>query len=109
MYDAAEPVYSVTILEDLGGKNTTIQVGSSELILESAEDQGIRLPASCYAGKCISCTARLIEGKVEQDQVFLKPEEIAAGFVLTCKAYPRSNCVLLARQEEALLEFGTQA
>jgi ferredoxin len=97
-------VYSITLLQKGQEASTTIKVGADEFILESAEDQGIKLPASCYAGKCITCVSRLLEGEVEQDHVFLKPSEMAAGFILTCKSYPRSDCVILTHQEEALLD-----
>lgn len=98
------PVYSVTLVGTDQAASVTIKVGSDEFILESAEDQGIKLPASCYAGRCITCVSRLLEGKVEQDHVFLKPDELAAGFILTCKSYPRSDCVILTHQEDVLLE-----
>jgi ferredoxin len=97
------PVYSITLLQKDQAASTTIKVGADEYILESAEDQGLKLPASCYAGRCITCVSRLLEGEVDQDHVFLKPDELAAGFILTCKSYPRSDCVILTHQEDALL------
>ncbi len=100
---ADDQVYSITLVHEDQAISTTIQIGSDEYILESAEDQGVHLPASCNAGKCITCVSRLLEGEVEQDHVFLKPAEIAAGFILTCKSYPRSDCVILTHQEDALL------
>lgn len=103
MYSASDQVYSVTFVDPAQGSSVTIQVGSDENILESAEDQGIRLPASCYAGKCITCVGKVVSGCVEQDSVFLKPEEVKDGFVLTCRAYARSNCVILTHQEQVLL------
>jgi ferredoxin len=103
MFSASDKVYKITLIDGANGRSTTVQVSSEEFILESAEDQGVKLPASCYAGKCITCVGKLLEGEVEQDQVFLKPEEMAAGYVLTCKAYPRSDCTILTHQEDALL------
>ena len=97
------PVYSITLVGNGQPASITIKVGSDEYILESAEEQGIKLPASCYAGKCITCVSRLLEGEVDQDHVFLKPDEMDAGFILTCKSYPRSDCVILTHQEDALL------
>jgi ferredoxin len=97
------PVYNITLIGNSQSDSITIKVGSDEYILESAEDQGIKLPASCYAGKCITCVSRLLEGEVDQDHVFLKPDEIDSGFILTCKSYPRSDCVILTHQEDALL------
>lgn len=103
MFQASDQVYSVTFVNPIQGFSTKVQIGSDEYILESAEDQGVTLPSSCNAGKCITCVCRLLEGNVEQDHVFLKPQEIAAGFVLTCKAFPRSHCTLVTHQEDILV------
>lgn len=99
------PVYNITLVNGNEGTSVTIKVGSDEYILESAEDQGIELPSSCNAGKCITCASRLLEGEVDRDSAFLKPTEMAAGFILTCKSYPRSDCVILTHQEDALLNL----
>jgi ferredoxin len=99
------PVHNITLVGGNEGTSITIKVGSDEYILESATDQGIQLPASCNAGKCITCVSRLLEGEVDQDSVFLRPKEMAAGFILTCKSYPRSDCVILTHQEDALLNL----
>jgi ferredoxin len=103
MYSSTDKVYNVTVIDGKNGVSTTVKVGSDEYILESALDQGVTIPSSCNAGKCITCACKLTSGEVDQDQTFLKPDEIAAGFVLACRAYPRSDCVLVTHQESVLL------
>jgi ferredoxin len=105
MFSPSDQVYTVTLVDETNNVTTSLQIGSDESILDSALDQGVDLPASCYTGTCVTCACRLLEGEVEQHGVSLKPEEIEAGFILTCKSYPRSDCVITTHQEEALLNF----
>jgi ferredoxin len=97
--------YKITLLDQNKKLIGNIKVLDSEYILDAADDQGINLPYSCRSGQCISCVGKIIEGKVEQDHSFLKPKELEAGFILTCKSYPRSDCVIMTDQEDALLDL----
>jgi ferredoxin len=95
--------YSVTLVNEAIGLNTTIQVHRDEYIYDAAAAQNINIPVSCCAGVCVACAGRLIEGKVEQDHDFLRPQELDAGFILVCRASPQTNCVIQTHQEDELL------
>jgi ferredoxin len=96
-------VYQVRLVNPAQGLDRTIAVPDDQYILDIAEDEGIRLPSGCKQGDCSACLGKLLEGNVDQsEQKFLRPEETAVGYTVTCVAYARSNCVLLTHQEQVL-------
>lgn len=73
-------------------------------VLAAAQRAGLPLPHSCRSGRCGSCRARLVSGKIEYragPPLGLSAQESLQGFVLLCQALPRSDLVVEARLIES--------
>lgn len=84
----------------LSNRGVTLDVGHDEAIIDAAEAAGLSLPIACRYGGCITCAARLIEGKVAQPgATALNGRQSRAGYILLCVARPRADCVIEAGVE----------
>ena len=71
-----------------------------ESILNAAHEYGADVPYSCKGGVCCTCKAKVLEGKVKMDLNYsLEPDEVAAGYVLSCQSHPTSKRVVLTFDE----------
>src|SRR6516165_7650822 len=79
------------------------EAGDDEYLLDAAARAGLELPYMCLQGWCTTCAAKILEGKVDQSEARrFYPQDAAAGFVLLCSAYPRSDLRILTHQKEAM-------
>ena len=95
--------YNVTLKSEEHDIDTTIECDAETFVLDAAEANGIDLPYSCRAGACSTCAGQVTDGTIDQsEQTFLDDDQVGAGFVLTCIAYPTSDCTILVHQEDEL-------
>lgn len=85
----------VTLRQD--GRDRKITLDShDESILDAALRQGADLPYACKGGVCATCRCKVLSGEVEMGTNYsLEPDQLAAGYVLSCQSLPKGNDVVL--------------
>ena len=69
-------------------------------ILDAGISAGLDLSFSCKGGVCATCRAKVIEGEVDMALNYgLEPEEVEAGFILTCQSTPKTKKLILSFDE----------
>ena len=71
-----------------------------EMILDAAMKAGADLPFACKGGVCCTCKAKVLEGEVKMTVNYaLEPEEVEAGYILTCKSLALTDEVSITFDE----------
>ncbi|HET7690717.1 MAG TPA: 1,2-phenylacetyl-CoA epoxidase subunit PaaE [Nocardioidaceae bacterium] len=84
----------VTVVLD--GRETTTPLARDRTILDAAQEVRADLPFACKGGVCGTCRAHVKDGEVDMVRNYaLEPDEVAAGFVLTCQSFPVSDRVVV--------------
>jgi ferredoxin len=81
----------------------TLQCAADDYVWYAAAAAGVSLPYMCLQGRCLTCAGKLLQGRVDQsaaDTVY--PEDEAEGFVLLCRASPRSDLRIRTHQAEQM-------
>ncbi|HEX6682498.1 MAG TPA: 2Fe-2S iron-sulfur cluster-binding protein [Candidatus Limnocylindrales bacterium] len=91
---AGGPQVDVSIVLD--GRSTEFAMDRGERVLDAALRHRGELPFACKGGVCSTCRAKLVSGSVEMASNWaLEPDELAAGYVLTCQSVPTSAKIAL--------------
>lgn len=93
------------VAEDPAGENVVIDFvldgtsaevktpkSAGETVLNAALRKRPDVPFACAGGVCGTCRAKVVAGTFEMEENYaLEPEEIEAGYVLTCQTRPTSD------------------
>ncbi|KKI44562.1 1,2-phenylacetyl-CoA epoxidase subunit PaaE [Hafnia alvei] len=81
----------------LDGRRVNIAMSAQDdSILDAALRQGADLPYACKGGVCATCKCKLKSGEVEMGVNYsLEPDQLAAGYILSCQSWPKGDGVVL--------------
>lgn len=96
--EVSEDAETVDIEFQLDGLRGSIAspVEAKETVLNAALRARPDVPFACAGGVCGTCRAKLVEGTVDMVENYaLEPDELAAGYILTCQSHPTSEKVVV--------------
>jgi ferredoxin len=78
------------------GTGEELTVSETETILSACLDAGIAQEYSCRVGMCLACSAKIVDGEVNQQVAVARAltEAEAEEYALTCMARPASDLKL---------------
>ncbi len=81
---------------NLNGVKHKFPVKYPDSILQAAKKRRLNLPYSCETGKCGSCAATCLSGKVWiSNNEVLTDKDLSQGLILTCTGHPQAGDVIL--------------
>jgi ferredoxin len=101
--------YRVKIHDRKTDRHYEVSVPSDRYILQSAENQGAKLPFSCRNGACTACAVRVKSGDLVQPEAMgLSPHLQSQGYALLCVSYACSDLEVETQDEDEVyqLQFG---
>jgi ferredoxin len=86
-------------------REVQVAVQEDTYLLDAAVEAGLDMPYMCLQGWCTTCAGKVLQGRVDQSEARrIYPQDEAAGFVLLCSAFARSDLRILTNQKEAMRE-----
>jgi ring-1,2-phenylacetyl-CoA epoxidase subunit PaaE len=90
------PAYRLEFTLDGQSSRVDSPLDAHESILTAALRARPDVPFACAGGVCGTCRARLVDGSVAMTENYaLEPDELEAGYVLTCQSHPKSDRVVV--------------
>ncbi len=89
LIDSSEETTKITFTLDGLTADVRSPVHARETVLNAALRVRPDVPFACAGGVCGTCRAKLVSGSVDMDENYaLEPEELDAGYILTCQSHP---------------------
>ncbi|CAI5486676.1 unnamed protein product [Closterium sp. Naga37s-1] len=103
------PVHTVTVHDRERGVTCTVDVPQDQYILQTAEEEGIKLPFACRHGCCTACAVRVISVELVQPRALGISQELKEkGYALLCVGIPLSDLEVETQDEDEVYwqQFG---